>query len=253
MFGFSSNLVHFQQLQFGGSTSNLFLKIYASVPIGYFFLTIFFLLCCSARQILGKMFWGFAKILIFSKVILLPLRKCPSRVWFSEIITIKKICSEYILGVFSMKVMYLGGLPWWLGDRRICLAVQKAWVQSLVWDDPTCCKATKPEHRSYWACSPQPGSHNCRSCSLQPGSHTAEPALHSPGATTAEPALYSPGATLQNLLSTAQEPQLQDLLSTAREPQLLKPQCSGVRAPKQEKPLQKEAPAPQPESSCHLP
>ena len=171
MFGFSPNLVHFQQLQFGGSTSNLFLKIYSSVPIGYFFLTIFFLLCCSARQILGKMFWGFAKILIFSKVILLPLRKCPSRVWFSDIITIKKICSEYILGVFSMKVMYFGGLPWWLSGKRICLAMQKAWVQSLVWDDPTCCRATKPERHNYWACSPQPGSRNCRTCSLQPGSH----------------------------------------------------------------------------------
>ena len=112
---------------------------------------------------------------------------------------------------------------------------------------------------------------------LSPSTAAIEPVLHSPGATTAEPALYSPGATLQNLLSTAREPQLQnllstarepqlqnllstarepqlqDLLSTAREPQLLKPQCSGVRAPKQEKPLQKEAPAPQPESSCHLP
>ena len=91
VFGFSPNLVHFQQLQFGGYTSNLFLKTYSSVPIGYVFLTVFFLLCCRARQILGKMVWGFAKILILSTVILLPLRKCPSRVWFSEIITILKI------------------------------------------------------------------------------------------------------------------------------------------------------------------
>ena len=34
-------------------------------------------------------------------------------------------------------------LPWWLSGR-VHLPVQETWVQSLVWEDPTCCRATKP-------------------------------------------------------------------------------------------------------------
>ena len=33
---------------------------------------------------------------------------------------------------------------------RICLAMQGAPVRSLVWEDPTCHRATKPESCSYW-------------------------------------------------------------------------------------------------------
>ena len=46
--------------------------------------------------------------------------------------------------------------PW----LRICLPVQGTWVRSLVWEDPTCCRATKPVHHNYWACALEPTSHN---------------------------------------------------------------------------------------------
>ena len=71
------------------------------------------------------------------------------------------------------------GAPWW----RIHLPRQEIWVQSLIWEDPTCRRATKPVHHSYepalwspgvtttdmhaatsearmpWSCVPQKGSH----------------------------------------------------------------------------------------------
>ena len=33
-------------------------------------------------------------------------------------------------------------------------------IRSLIWEDPTCCRATKPGHHNYWACAPEPGSHS---------------------------------------------------------------------------------------------
>ena len=53
--------------------------------------------------------------------------------------------------------------PWaslaaqWL---RVCLPMQGTWVWALVWEDPTCCGATKPVHHSYWACALEPARHN---------------------------------------------------------------------------------------------
>ena len=32
---------------------------------------------------------------------------------------------------------------------RICLPMQGTWVRALVWEDPTCCGATKPVHHNY--------------------------------------------------------------------------------------------------------
>ena len=43
---------------------------------------------------------------------------------------------------------------------RICLPVQGTRVQALVWEDPTCHRATKPLHHSYWACALEPTNHN---------------------------------------------------------------------------------------------
>ena len=43
---------------------------------------------------------------------------------------------------------------------RICLPMQGTQVQALVQEDPTCCGATKPVHRHYWACALEPVSHN---------------------------------------------------------------------------------------------
>ena len=41
---------------------------------------------------------------------------------------------------------------------RICLPVQGTWVQSLVWEDPTCCRATKSVNPNYWAWTLEPCS-----------------------------------------------------------------------------------------------
>ena len=47
-----------------------------------------------------------------------------------------------------------------MGQVVICLPVQETQVQSLVWEDSTCCGAAKPEHRSHWTCAREPGSHS---------------------------------------------------------------------------------------------
>ena len=46
--------------------------------------------------------------------------------------------------------------PW----LRIRLPRQGTWLRALVWEDPTCCRATKPVHHNYWACALEPMSHN---------------------------------------------------------------------------------------------
>ena len=67
---------------------------------------------------------------------------------------------------------------------RIRLLMQETWVWSLVWEDPMCCRATKPVHHNYWAHTPKSlcsatreaaSMGNTRTtarespCSLQPG------------------------------------------------------------------------------------
>ena len=49
------------------------------------------------------------------------------------------------------------GLPWWLKER-IRLPMQETWVQSLIWEDPTCHGAIKPMCHNYWACALEPES-----------------------------------------------------------------------------------------------
>ena len=44
---------------------------------------------------------------------------------------------------------------------RIFLPVQRAWVQYLVWEDSTCCGATKPGCHSSWAHTVEPASCSC--------------------------------------------------------------------------------------------
>ena len=38
--------------------------------------------------------------------------------------------------------------------------MQDTRVQALIWEDPTCRGATKPERHNYWACALEPASHN---------------------------------------------------------------------------------------------
>ena len=44
--------------------------------------------------------------------------------------------------------------------RRNRLPMQEIQVQSLVWEDPTCPRATKPKRHKYWACALESGSHS---------------------------------------------------------------------------------------------
>ena len=43
---------------------------------------------------------------------------------------------------------------------RIHLPMQGTRVRALVWENPTCRRATKPVRHSYWACALEPASHN---------------------------------------------------------------------------------------------
>ena len=50
---------------------------------------------------------------------------------------------------------------------RICLPMQGTRVRSLVQEDPTCRRATKPMHHNYWACALGPACCNYWACMLQ--------------------------------------------------------------------------------------
>ena len=43
---------------------------------------------------------------------------------------------------------------------RICLPMQETWFPSLIWENPTCCRAPKPMDYNYWARALEPGSCN---------------------------------------------------------------------------------------------
>ena len=51
------------------------------------------------------------------------------------------------------------GLPWWYSGQ-VCLAIHGIWVWSLVQEDSTCHRATKPARHNYWACTLGPTSHD---------------------------------------------------------------------------------------------
>ena len=45
--------------------------------------------------------------------------------------------------------------------------MQETWVWSLVWEDPTCCRETKPMCHNYWAYALEPARHNYRAHTAQ--------------------------------------------------------------------------------------
>ena len=47
----------------------------------------------------------------------------------------------------------------WL-KKKSHLPMQEKQVQSLIWEDPTCHRATKPMGHNYWACALEPRNHN---------------------------------------------------------------------------------------------
>ena len=44
-------------------------------------------------------------------------------------------------------------LPWWLSGKKTHQPMQEIWVQYLIWEDPTCHRATQTRHHNYWACA----------------------------------------------------------------------------------------------------
>ena len=67
----------------------------------------------------------------------------------------KKVCTVY--DFIHTKNSRASLVVQWL---RIRLPMQETWVPSLVWEDSTCCGATKPVCCNYWACSLEPRSRN---------------------------------------------------------------------------------------------
>ena len=58
---------------------------------------------------------------------------------------------------YDLKICGTSLVAQWL---RIRLPMQGTWVWSLVWEDPTCRRATKPVRHEYWACALKPANHN---------------------------------------------------------------------------------------------
>ena len=62
------------------------------------------------------------------------------------------------------KILRASLVVWWL---RISLAMQGTGLQSLVWEDSACCRATKPMDHNCWACDLEPKSPNYCAHALQ--------------------------------------------------------------------------------------
>ena len=60
--------------------------------------------------------------------------------------------ASVVVKIFFIKKVTTGAslVAQWL---RICLPVQGTRVRALVWEDPTCCGATRPVSHNYWACA----------------------------------------------------------------------------------------------------
>ena len=68
---------------------------------------------------------------------------------------------------------------------KVCLPMQETWVRSLIREDPTCCRATKPVRHSRRAGALEPGSCNYGALALDiRGPSALEPRLRSKKTTT---------------------------------------------------------------------
>ena len=58
---------------------------------------------------------------------------------------------------------------------RILLSMQGTWVQSLVQEDPTCRRGTKPVCHNYWVCAQEPRGHSYWSAHSRAGARQEKP------------------------------------------------------------------------------
>ena len=83
--------------------------------------------------------------------------------------SITRYCISYKKKVLTKKSLGASLVAQWL---RIHLPMQGTQVRALVWEDPTCCGATKPVCHNYWTWALEPMSHNYWSpCDLEPTHH----------------------------------------------------------------------------------
>ena len=57
----------------------------------------------------------------------------------------------------NIKMWWASLVAWWW---RVHLTMQETWVWSLIQEDPTYHRATKPVHCKYWACALEPRNYN---------------------------------------------------------------------------------------------
>ena len=105
--------------------------------------------------------------------------------------------------------------------------MQETRVWSLVQEDSTCCKATKPKHHNYWAYALEPGSRNYQS-PLAP-----ELVLHIRWEVTAMRSLRTATGEQFHFITTWEKPKQRQRLSTIKkkkkkENQLCSVMCSEV-------------------------
>ena len=88
------------------------------------------------------------------------------RVFFSK----NSKCHIKFKNKFTLGMIPKGfsGLPYWFsGKESGCQCRRHRWVQSLIWDNPTCRRATKPLCHNDWSCALEPESYNHWTCTLQ--------------------------------------------------------------------------------------
>ena len=103
---------------------------------------------CGVKGTLLHCWWEYKLIQSLWRTVWSFLRKLKIELPFDPTIP--------LLGIYLEKTIIQKVTCWaslvaqWL---RICLLMQGTWVWALVWEDPTCRRATRPVHHNYWACA----------------------------------------------------------------------------------------------------
>ena len=76
-------------------------------------------------------------------------------------------CMTFLGSISSFEIGRTLAVQWW----RVCLPMQETRVQSQVWEDDTCCGASKSMGHKYRARAVVPGGHKYRARAVVPGGH----------------------------------------------------------------------------------